>query len=183
MAHQFVAFIFNLADWHEIFEKYLNRPGFEVWKFFNLFLFVGVLTYILRKPLSEALRERRENIRKELLKAQEERNAATAKLQEVEERLSRLNAEVEEIRTRAQREAAEERERIARTTEDEINKIREQARREIENAARTAQLELRRYAAEQSVALAEARIRQEINPEKDSQLAVKYVAALGGLKR
>jgi F-type H+-transporting ATPase subunit b len=183
MFHTFAAVIFLAESGESFFETYINRPGFELWKFFNLLLFIGVLYYILRRPLGEAMAARRAAIRRELLKAQEERNAALAKLQEVEERLARLNDETEALRKRAQIEAEQERERMRRATEEEIRKLRDQAQREIEMQTRMAQQELRRYAAEQSVRFAEEMIRQEITPQKDAQLAARYVASLGGVQR
>lgn len=149
----------------------------------NLLLFVGLMYFFLRRPLGEAFRARQEGIRLDLLRAEEERNAAVAKLEEVEGRLARLDAEVESIRAQAQREAAEERERIERATEEEIRKIREQARREIESAAKSARAELRAYTAEQSVRLAEELIRREIRPEDDAHLVREYVEELGGIGR
>jgi F0F1-type ATP synthase membrane subunit b/b' len=160
-----------------------NYPGWEAWKFLNLFLFLGVLLYFLRRPLSESLRGRRETIRRELMRAQEERNAALVKLEEVEARLSRLDAEVEAVRAQAQREAAEEKERLARATEGEMRKLREQAQREIESAGKVARQELRRYAAEQSAMLAEELIRRDMRAEDDSRLMNEYVEELGGVRR
>lgn len=160
-----------------------NYPGFEAWKFFNLAFFVGALIYFLRRPVGESLRERREGIRRDLLQAQEERNAALAKLQEVDARLTNLDAEVARVREQAQREAIEERERIARTTEEDARKLREQAQREIESAGKVARQQLRQYAAEQSVRLAEELIRREMRPEDDVRLMNGYVEDLGGLRR
>ena len=37
-----------------------NYPGLEAWKFFNLFVFVAVMIYILRRKISEALAQRRD---------------------------------------------------------------------------------------------------------------------------
>lgn len=152
-------------------------------KVVNLILFAGILIYILRRPIGQAFRDRRERIRRELMQAQEERNAALAKLEEVEGRLARLGVEVEAIRAQAQREAAEERVRIERATEEEIRKVREQAQREIESAAKAARAELRAYAAEQSVRLAEEMIRRDIRPEDDARLMGEYVEELGGIRR
>jgi F-type H+-transporting ATPase subunit b len=160
-----------------------NRPGLEVWKFVNLFLFVGALVYILRRPVSDALRARREGIRRELMRAQEERDAANAKLEEVTARLSRLNEEVASVREQARREAEEERERIRRSTDEEAEKLREQARREIESAGKAARHDLRRFAAEQSVQLAEEMIRRDIRPEDDQRLVNRQVEELGGIRR
>ena len=151
-------------------------------KVFNLLLFAGVMIYILRGPVGQAFRDRRESIRRELMRAQEERNSALAKLAEVEGRLAQLDTEVEAIRAQARRDAEEERARVERQTEDEIRKIREQSQREIESAAKAARAGLRAYAAEQSVRLAEEMIRRDIRPEDDARLVSEYVEELGGIR-
>lgn len=159
-------------------------PGLETWaKLFNLILFVAIVSYILRRPLSEALRERREGIRRELMRAQEERNAALSKLAEVESRLARVDADVEAIRVQAKKEADEERLRIERSAEEDSRKLRDQARREIENASKLARHELRRYASEQSIRIAEDLVRRNINADDDTRLVRDYVRHLGGLNR
>lgn len=160
-----------------------NYPGWEAWKFFNLLIFVLALVYLLRRPLSESLAARREAIRRELMRAQEERAVAVAKLKEVEARLVNLDSEVEALRAQALKEAAEERERMTRSTEEELRKLREQAQREIEGAGKAARQELRRYAAEQSVRLAEELIRGEMQTEDDARLMSDYVENLGGVSR
>ncbi len=129
------------------------------------------------------MRARREGIRRDLMRAQEERNAALLKLEEVEARLARLDEEVATVREQSQREAVEERERIRRATEEEAQKLREQARREIESAGKAARQELRQYTAEQSVRLAEEVIRREMRPEDDRRLVNLRVEELGGSRR
>ena len=158
-------------------------PGFELWKFFNLFLFAGVMYFLLKRPISEAMRARREGIRRDLMRAQEERNAALAKLEEVEARLSRLDAEVKGVREQAQKDAVAEQERIARSTEEDARKLREQAVREIVSAGKAARQELRRYTGEQSVRLAEEMIRRDIRPEDDARLVQMSIEELGGNSR
>ena len=177
------AVFFTLLDNESAAPQWWNYPGWEAWKFFNLVVFIGLLIYLLRRPLSESLLARREAIHRELTRAQEERAAALAKLEEVKSRLARLDSEVEAIRAQALREAAEERERIARATEEEMRKLREHARREIEGAGKAARQELRRYAAEQSVRLAEELIRRDMRAEDDVRLMGEYVEGLGGIGR
>ncbi|MDT5061256.1 MAG: F-type H+-transporting ATPase subunit b [Acidobacteriota bacterium] len=160
-----------------------NIPSFEVWRWVNLIIFVGLFIYILRRPVSEAMRARREGIRRDLMRAQEERNAALAKLEEVEARLVRLDVEVASLHEQSQKEAADERERIRRSTEEETQKLREQAQREIESAGKAARQELQEFAAEQSVRLAEEMIRRDIKPEDDARLVSLRVEELGGVKR
>jgi F0F1-type ATP synthase, subunit b len=168
-----------LADGEGI-SRFLYYPGAEAWKFVNLAIFVGVLFYILRRPIGGAMRARREAIRRDLMRAQEERNAALAKLEEVEARLAKLDEEVATVREQAQRDAETERERIARSTEEDARKLREQSLREIESAGKAARQELRRYAAEQSVRLAEEMIRRDIRPEDDARLVKQSIEELGG---
>jgi F0F1-type ATP synthase membrane subunit b/b' len=159
-----------------------DYPGVELWKFVNLAVFVGGLVYLLTRKmkLGEAFKTRRETIKQELLKAQQERDAAVAKLKEVEERLARLDSEVSNIQEQSKREASEERERIAKSTEVEIAKLGESAKREIENAGKAAKHELRNYAAATSVRLAEEIIRREMKPEDDARLLQRNVQELGG---
>jgi F-type H+-transporting ATPase subunit b len=161
--------------------KWWDYPGFELWKFVNLFIFVGALVYILvrKAKLGDAFRARREGIRAELEKARAERDAALAKLKEVEERLAGLDNQVATIKEKSKAEAAEEQERIAHSTEAEIAKLTAQGQRDIENAAKTAKKDLRRFTAEQSVRLAEEMIKRDIRPDDDARLITRHIEEMG----
>lgn len=158
-----------------------DYPGFELWKFVNLFIFVTALVYVLvrKARLGEAFRARREGIKTELEKARTERDAALAKLKEIEDRLSGLNAEIATLKEKSEREATAERARITQTTQAEIAKLTVQAQREIENAAKSAKTELRRFTAEQSVHLAEELIKRDIRPEDDVRLVGRNIEEMG----
>jgi F-type H+-transporting ATPase subunit b len=162
--------------------RWWDYPGFELWKFVNLAIFVLAMFYILTRKakLGDVFRARRESIKLELAKAKAERDAALEKLKEVEERLGRLDTEVATIKERSVGEAAEERERIAQSTETEITKLSEQATREIESAGKAARKELRRFTAEQSVRLAEEIVRREMKPEDHARLIANNIDELGG---
>ena len=159
---------------------YFNYPGFELWRFLNLAIFVGIMIYLLKKPLSEAFKAKRETIRAELIKAEAERQAALAQLTATEAKLARLDAEAETIRQRAAQEAIAEKTRINQQTEFEIAKLREQADSEIERTGKQIKTELRRFSAEESIRLAEEKIRREINPEKDARLVRANIESIGG---
>lgn len=167
--------------WHEHGAPVLSYPGFEAWKFFNLAIFVALLVYLLRKPLSGAFKAKRETIRAELIRAEEERQSALAKLTETEAKLARLEAEAADIRQKAEIEANAEKLRIAAQTEFEIKKMREQAQSEIELTSKQARLQLRQFSAEESIRLAEEKIRREINSEADAQLVRANIQSIGGL--
>ena len=160
-------------------QPWWDYPGLEAWKFLNLFIFVGAMIYVLKRPLTDAFRSRREAIRRDLLRAQEERDQALAELADVQSRLARLDSDVAGIQELARSEAEAERERIARETELEMLKLREQAQREIASAGKVARHDLRLFAAQQSVKLAEELIRREIRPEDDRRLIDMNVEQLG----
>jgi F0F1-type ATP synthase membrane subunit b/b' len=160
---------------------YANYPGFEAWKFFNLIVFILIMVYLLKKPLSEAFKTKRETIRAELIKAEEQRQAALARLTTTEARLAQLDTESANVLERAKLEAESEKTRIARETQEEKNKLRQQAESEIERAASQVKKELRRFSAEESIRLAEEKIRSSINAEKDARLVKNNIQAIGGL--
>ncbi|HEY8559418.1 MAG TPA: ATP synthase F0 subunit B [Pyrinomonadaceae bacterium] len=158
-----------------------NYPGFEAWKFLNLAIFVAILVYLLKKPLSDAFKAKRESIRAELIKAEEERQAALAKLTSAEANLARINSEADGIVERARREAAEEKARILREAEEEANRLRQQTESEIERKAQQVRVQLRRYSAEESIRLAEQKIKQNIDAAKDAELIKASIQSIGGL--
>lgn len=166
-------------------EQLLNYPGWEAWKFFNLFVFIVAAFYLHRRfgrPIREALRSRGESIKRELQQAREERDQALAKLAEVEARFANLDTEIAKVKERTAAEAAGERQRISAATEEEISKLRAQAKREIESAGKSARHELRRFAAHESVRLAEEILAREIGPEDDVRLTSQSVQELGGTR-
>ena len=144
-------------------------------------IFAAIMIYLLRKPLSEAFKTKRETIRAELIKAEAERQAALSQLTATEARLARLDTEAETIRQRAAQEAEAEKTRISRQTEFEISKLHEQANSEIERTGKLIKIELRRFSAEESIRLAEEKIKQQITPEKDARLVKANIQSIGGL--
>jgi F0F1-type ATP synthase membrane subunit b/b' len=153
-----------------------DYPGFELWKFVNLALFVGLLVYVLMKAdIRGAFRARGESIKAELEKARTERDAALAKLKEVEELLAGMSDQVSSINQRSKTEAEEERKRISLSTQEEIAKLTSQAQREIENAAKVAKTELRNFAAAESIRMAEDLIKRDMRPEDDARLMMHNV--------
>ena len=151
-------------------------------KIINFILFAGGLFFLLRKPFSQAMRERRELIQADLKRAKAEKEAAEAKLREIEGRLNRLDSEIGEIRAAAEQEAKAEYERLIKQAQGEAERMRLMAEREIEGASRAAQIELREFAATKSVELAESMIRQEIKPEDNARLVQDFVRELEEVK-
>jgi F0F1-type ATP synthase membrane subunit b/b' len=187
------SFIFILAEaghaaeggfadwWHKNAEPYLNYPGFEAWKFLNLGIFVAIMVYLLKRPLSEAFKAKREAIRGELIRAEEERQAALAQLTSTEAKLAALESESNQILEKAKLEAEAEKTRILTQTEEDIMRMRRQSEGEVERLSLQTRAELRRFSAEESVRLAEEKIKQQINAQKDAQLVKAGIQSIGGL--
>lgn len=165
----------------EFYNKYLNYPGFEVWKFVNLAIFIGILIYLVKKPLGEAFKAKREAIRAELIKAEEEKKAALAQLTAAEAKLAAIESEKATILRNAREEAEAEKANILKQTELEVAKMREQAESELNRLAQQTKLELRRFSAEESVRLAEEKLRRQIDAENDARLVKASIQEIGGL--
>ena len=74
------------------YNEYFNIPGFEAWKFLNLAIFVVILVYLLKKPLGAAFKAKRDAIRAELIRAEEEKQASLVKLTAAEAKLAAMKA-------------------------------------------------------------------------------------------
>jgi len=166
----------------EWLDRWANYPGLELWKFANLLIFIVVAFYLhhrFGKPIRNALRTRSESIKQELAKAREDRDLALAKLAELDARFADLDAEVDRIKEKARVEAEAERQRINLATDEEITKIREQAKRELESAGKAARHELRKFAAMESVRLAEEILKREMTAADDARLTTLNMQELG----
>ena len=172
-------FLGLIPEW---LDPWVNYPGLELWKFVNLLIFVVCAFYLHRRfgrPIREALRSRGEGIKGELASAQEERDQALAKLSEVETRFAGLDAEIARIQEKANAEGEAERQRIEVAGELEIARIRDQAKREIESAGKAARNELRKFAALESVRLAEEMVKSEMRADDDARITSLSVQQLG----
>ena len=178
-----IASLYNLA----LFAAAAEGGGSSVpeWipKAFNLALVLGFLYLVVRKPMAAFFEARRSAIVADLEQAKRDKQAAEARLAEVDARLARLAAEQTEIRAEAEREAEAEQARVAARAEDDARKIAETAEREIGAALKSARAELQRFVAEQAVVLAEGTIKAELNDEDRKRMMDQYAAQLQGVRK
>lgn len=163
------------------YNEYLNIPGFEAWKFINLAIFLVLLFYVTRKTLSTAFKEKRDAIRAELIRAEEEKKAALDRLTSIEARLAQLETEKKDILANAAAEAMSEKERIAAQTASDVERLHAQSESELDRLAKQSRAMLRRYSAEESIRLAEAKLRADIDDASDARLVKAGIAEIGGL--
>ena len=163
------------------YNEYLNVPGFEAWKFLNLAIFIAIMVYVLKKPLGEAFKAKREEIRGELIKAEAEKQAALVKLTAAEAKLAQLDTEKETILQKAKDEAAVEKKRLADATKLDVERLRQQTDAELARLSGQTHSELRRLSAEKSISLAEQKLRAQIDGNIDANLIKGSISEIGGL--
>jgi len=179
-------FLINLLMFAEggftrFYHEYFDIPGFELWKFLNLAVFVYLIYLWRRKPLSKAFKTRREEIRSELIKAEEEKQAALSQLKSVEAKTAQLPSEKENILKNAKNEAAAEKKRLTAQTKADIERLKQQMQSELARLTAQTNARLRRFSAEESVRLAEEKLRGKIGKAEDAKLVKASISEIGGL--
>ena len=147
-------------------------------KLANFAILAGVLVYFLRTPIAAYLASRATTIRSDLVAASEMRATATAQLAEIQRKLQSLPAELDALKKQGAEDVVAEQARIAQAAAVERERLIEQTRREIEMRLRVARRELTEHAAQLSVQVAEARIKQTITPEDQLRLVERYTTQL-----
>ena len=117
-----------------------------------------------------------------MIKAEEEKQAAMAKLTEVESKTAQLESEKDRILLTSQVEAENEKRRINEQTESDITKLRNQAEAEVARTKTVARNQLRKFSAEESIRLAEQMLRKKLGAASDADLVRVGINNLGGAK-
>ena len=161
---------------------FLGLP-YPFWQTLNFLGFIGLLVWLLRKPLVQFFENRRGHVAESLKKAVEDRDRAEAIAREIGERLARIVGEIEAMRLHARVQAeAEEREIAARATE-EAERVAARTRTELDARVRAARNELTAYAADLAVELARDLVVKNVTPADEARLVAEGVKGLAGEAR
>jgi F-type H+-transporting ATPase subunit b len=144
----------------------------------NFFILAGALYYLLRKPFSDHLLNRSQQVRADLVSAKETSAAAAAQLAEIDKKLAALPAEIETLKARGKQEIAAEEARIRQAAEAERHRLIEQTRREVDLQVRLAKRELTEHAADLAVSHATQQIKQTMTPDDQARLFDRYVTQM-----
>ena len=148
---------------------------FEVLNFAILAVLIGGFLF---KSLPKVFRDRTSVIEKHLVDARTATEEASARLNSVEDRLSKLDSQIAEMRSQADKDSALDELRIKAAVEEETKKILTSADAEIAAATLQAQRQLQQYAAE--LAIEQAARKLVISAETDRLLVQSFVRRLGG---
>jgi F-type H+-transporting ATPase subunit b len=150
------------------------------WQIFNLGLVIVLFYFLLRKSLPAFFATRGDSIRKELEKAVREKEAALARLREIEMKMANLNDEVAKIEKDAAAAAEVEKGRILKEAEAARERIREEAREELERRVAGARRELRNYAASLVEQFAREEILKGLGPADEDLLIEEFLHKMEG---
>jgi len=162
----------------EAAEQGKSKGHAALFRWINLFLLVGGLAFLLRKPLGQFFAQRSASIRRSLEEGRKALEASEAQLRAVEEKLQRLEEELAAFRNSAARDMEAECERLRQATAGDAAKILQTARAQMETATKAAKLELRLYAAQQAVELAQQLIRERLDDASRRRLVEQFLAKL-----
>ncbi len=148
------------------------------WQGLNLILFLGVLVYFLRKPLSNWLAERRDGVLVAQKKAADDRVKAEQLTREIQARLAKIENEIADIRLAAEKDAVREEANLVTQAEADAKRLVSRTEADIESRMRAARAELLEYAAGLSVKTAEEILRKSPTADDQRRLAQEGLASL-----
>jgi F-type H+-transporting ATPase subunit b len=141
----------------------------------NFAVLAAGLVFLLRKPLSQALRSRIAGIKEQLEDLESQKAAAEKKLVEYNQKLSDLEKEAERIVAEYINQGNEAKARILKEAAAATEKLQTQARRSIEHEFEQAKQQLQAEILEKSLAKAEEIIKEKISADDQNRLVDEYL--------
>ncbi len=149
-----------------------------VWKVVNVIVLIAILVKFGKKPISDALGNSATSAKKEVDEARNAESRVNIEIAEMRKKLSGLEQEAVEMVEVAKKDAIVERQRIIEEGKVEIARMKEHASFALEQEKRKAEYDLRHWIAEESVKLAEEKLKQDMNDEHHTRLVKNYMDQL-----
>lgn len=146
----------------------------------NFLVLAAMVGYFALKLLPKVFRDRSSAIQRHLVEARTATEEASARLNAIEDRLSRLDGEIGTMRQHLEAETEREERRMKASAEEEAAKIMAAAEVEIAAVTATARRELQRHAAELAIQYAAQRL--VVTAETDRLLIQGFAQRLNGEK-
>jgi len=150
----------------------LNAIAFHA---INFLLLVGLLTYLLRDKIRDALANRAAHVKREIDDSNQARKDAAQRFEELEARLDGFESELEKMKEDAVVEADKEHNSILARAEEDAARIAESAQRSIRDETDRARQALRHEVAQLSVDLAREKLSAEVTSEDQQRLAGDFI--------
>ncbi len=149
-----------------------------LWKLLNLLAFVGLLVYLLAKPLRGFFHAREEGIARQLGEAAQQREQAVRLQAEVEQRVASLEGEIRALRERLHREGERERQVLGQQGEADAARLLAQLDGEAKRRVEEARVNLAREAADLAADLAREILEKELTAADRERIFVRTLERL-----
>ena len=149
-----------------------NTDWFRV---MNFVVLAGVLVFILRKPVSQALSSRIKDIKEQLESLEVQKTEAEKQLAQYNEKLSQLESEAEKIVDGYIKQGNEAKAKILKEAERTAEKLQVQAKRNIEHEFAKAKQKLQQEVVESSLQKAEESLKKKITAQDQDKLVDEYL--------
>jgi F-type H+-transporting ATPase subunit b len=162
-------------------KTYFGIPSW-ILKLLNMIVFLAVLGYFLRGPVTTALAQRHEQILHDAAEARERRTKSDQMAADIQARLTQIEQEVRSIRERADADGQRQRQELMAAAEAEAAKILQSARNEVENRLKSARHELTEYAGQLASDRAMAILKEKITEADQKKLFDESLREVGEAK-
>jgi F-type H+-transporting ATPase subunit b len=150
------------------------------WDFFlrlmNFAIMLGLLIYLLKKPLSNFFVSRRENIQNTLIELEQKKLEADKKCAEYKAKLATLDKEVGQIIAEYVQEGEAEKSKIIEAAQKQADYLKQQAQLTIQQEIKSARESLQEEIADLTVAAAEDILRKNIKAKDQDRLVQEFIA-------
>lgn len=141
----------------------------------NFALFVGLLGFLLRRPVKEFWANRAEALRVRIAQARERRAEAEGVYQRLSDRVARMEQEMAALTERMRQNGTLEKQKILEEAQAHAERLTQATQRIAEQELAKARFRLREVAARLTVDLAEKTIRGDLTPADQDRLVTDYL--------
>ncbi len=147
------------------------------WRVINFIIFVGLLYYFLRKPISEFFKSRKESIIQEIEEAKRLQEEAEKLLEETKKKLLKLEEEVKNILETFESMAQNEREQILKEVENAIQRILKSVEEEKASILSKAKMLLLKKMSEEAIENLKSKFKN-LTKEEHEKINEKFIRSL-----
>jgi F-type H+-transporting ATPase subunit b len=188
---------FNFADIHRYSEEKAREargekdahgnPIAPVVPYAYLLVNFAILAFIYyragKKPITDGLNERADEIAKELIEAKKIKDDAVARAKEYEERLASLESELDKIKGEIVKTGEADRERIVREAEEKAERMRRDAQFMLDQEMKQLRNDMLAYTVETATAAAEQVLKAKVGAPDQDRLADEFLKQLSSMPK
>ena len=167
------------ADLYAAVNNNAGSPVMDfVWKTINVTVLIAIIYKFAKNPLGSALKSTALSAKQVVDDARSAEEKINSELSGMRFQISALEKEAIEMVASAKKDAENEKLRIIEEGRQELVRMKEQARFTLEQERRKAEDDLRNWIAEESVRLAEEKLKKEMNQKNQTKLVKDYMNQL-----